>query len=269
MALPERQVVDLEGGRISYRQAGSGPDLVLLHGLAGNARTWEAQFAAFAGAHRVTAWDAPGYGESDLAEAHADAYVDRLAAFVEALDLRSFVLLGHSMGGIVAGRFAARVPDRLRGLILSCTLLGRAQAPGTPLAEGYRARLADLETLPAAEYGARRARSMAAPDCDPAILARLAGIAAETRRDGLEAAMRVIAEADNADALSRVRVPVLAVTGALDRTATRDLTDAVVAALSDGGNAPDTAEIPGAGHAPYLEDAVAYNAALSGFLSRL
>ncbi len=269
MGLPERQALDLDHGRVTFRQAGSGPDLVLLHGLAGNSRTWEAQFEAFAPRWRVTAWDAPGYGGSDTVEPTADAYAAALAGLVDALALPSFVLLGHSMGGVVAGRFAGRYPQRLRALVLSCTLLGRRQEKGTPLSDGYRARLADLETLSAEAYGRGRAEAMAAPGCAPEILARLAGIAAETRRDGLEAAMRVIAEADNTDALSRVALPTLVLTGALDRTATTDLTDAVVDVLTADGAPLSTVALPDVGHAPYMEDAAAYNAALAGFLDTL
>ena len=269
MPFADRKTLDLDQGRLSYRQAGSGPDLVLLHGLAGNSHTWEEQAAAFSGSWRVTAWDAPGYGESDTVAPNVDAYAAALAALVDALDLPTFVLLGHSMGGVVAGRFAGTYPDRLRALALSCTLLGRRQPSGTPLSEPYLARLNELETLPAREYGARRAKSMAAPVCAPEILDRLTGIAAETRREGLAQAMRLIAEADNTAALASLSLPVLVITGAEDRTVTRELSDELLAALAGGSAQVQTAVLPGVGHAPYLEDTAAYNAALESFLDGL
>lgn len=269
MALADRQTLDLDHGRVSFRQAGAGPDLVLLHGLAGNSRTWEEQLAAFSGSWRVTAWDAPGYGLSDTVAPDVDTYAATLAALVDALGLSNFVLLGHSMGGVVAGRFAGNYPERLRALILSCTLLGRRQAPATPLSEPYLARLNELETLPAQEYGARRAKSMAAAGCSPEIMERLTGIAAETRRDGLEMAMRLIAEADNTGALASLAMPVLVLTGEEDRTVTKELSGALLAALDSGSAQVTKAALPGVGHAPYLEDTAAYNAALSSFLEGL
>lgn len=269
MALADRKTLDLDHGRISFRQAGSGPDLVLLHGLAGNSRTWEEQIAAFSGSWRVTAWDAPGYGLSDTVTPTVDTYAATLAALVDALELPNFVLLGHSMGGVVAGRFAGNYPERLQALVLSCTLLGRRQTPGAPLSAPYLARLTELETLPAQEYGARRAKSMAAETCPPEIVARLTGIAAETRRDGLEMAMRLIAEADNTAALASLSLPVLVLTGEEDRTVTRELSDALIGALAGGSAQVTTAALPGVGHAPYLEDTAAYNSALSGFLQTL
>lgn len=269
MAFADRRTIDLDHGRVSYRQTGSGPDLVLLHGLAGNSRTWEEQAAAFAGRWRVTAWDAPGYGTSDTVAPTADSYAATLAALTDALEIPTFVLLGHSMGGVVAGRFAGTYPDRLRALVLSCTLLGRRQPAGTPLSAPYLARLTELETLPAQEYGARRARSMAASGCSPEIIDRLTGIAAETRREGLAEAMRLIAEADNAAALASLSLPVLVLTGAEDRTVTAELSDALLAALAGGSATVQTAVLPGVGHAPYLEDTAAYNAALKSFLDGL
>jgi pimeloyl-ACP methyl ester carboxylesterase len=269
MPLPDRQLVELDTARISYRQAGSGPDLVLLHGLAGNARTWEDQIDAFSPRYRVTAWDAPGYGESDTVEPTVDSYARTLAAFLDALGLSSVILLGHSMGGVVAGRFAALYPRRLRALVLSCTLLGRAQPAGAPLGESYRARLADHEQLTPDAYGRRRAESMAAPGCAAEILDRLSAIAAETRRDGLEAAMRVIAEADNAASLGSLDLPVLVLSGQQDRTVSAEVTAGLLAALDAGKSRVEHVALAGVGHAPYLENAPAYTAALGDYLRRL
>ena len=80
-SLPDRQEVTLPTGRISYRQAGSGPDLVLLHGLAGNSGTWERQFEEFAGRFRMTAWDAPGYGHSDTVARYISRVADAAKKF--------------------------------------------------------------------------------------------------------------------------------------------------------------------------------------------
>lgn len=269
MGLPARQYADVDGTRISYRQAGQGPDLVLLHGLAGNARTWERQFEAFSDRFRITAWDAPGYGESETVTAEIDVYADTLAGFATAAGIDTFILLGHSMGGIVAGNVAGRYAARVRGVILSCTLLGRKQPKGAPLGEKYQARLNQLDTLPPLEYGRARAKTMTAPGCDPDILEHFAGIAAETRRDGLEAAARVIAEADNTSAFSHLNMPVLVLAGDLDQTVTKAFTEAMVTAIPDAVPALDVHYLPGVAHAPYMEDADAYNAVLGDFLATL
>ncbi len=269
MGLPERQYVAVDGVRISYRQAGTGPDFVLLHGLAGNARTWERQFGAFFDQFRITAWDAPGYGESDLVTANIETYADTLVAFTESLGIDRFILLGHSMGGIVAGNAAGRYADRVRGLILSCTMLGRKQTKGSPLSQKYLARLSQLDELDPMEYGRARAKSMTAPGCDPAILEHFAGIAAETRKDGLEAAARVISEADNELAFAGLSMPVLVLAGDVDRTVTKDFTEDMIAAVPEAVPTLQSIFLPGVAHAPYMEDADAYNVVLSDFLINL
>ena len=269
MSLPVRQYIDLDGVQISYRQVGVGPELVLLHGLAGNARTWERQFEAFADQFRITAWDAPGYGESDLVATKNETYADTLTAFTAVLGIDRFILLGHSMGGIVAGNAAGRYADRVVGVILSCTMLGRKQAKGAPLGEKYLARLIQLDELTPIEYGRARAKSMTAPGCDPAILEHFSRIAAETRRDGLEAAARVISEADNQPAFAGLSMPVLVLAGDVDQTVTKDFTEAMIAAVPETVPVLQTYYLPGVAHAPYMEDAEAYNAMLSDFLTTL
>ena len=266
MGLPDRQYAQLACGQISYRQTGIGPDLVFLHGLAGNARTWERQFDTFAKAFRVTAWDAPGYGESDLVEPGIETYADALAELMTALGMKRIILLGHSMGGIVAGNFGGRYPDRVAGLILSCTLLGHKQPKGAPLGEKYVERLAQLDELDPMSYGRARAKSMTAPGCDAEILEYFAGIAAETRKDGLEAAARVIWEADNSLVFAGLQMPILVVAGAVDTTVTKDFTEAMVDAVPNTVPSLKLHYLPGVAHAPYMEDAEAYNSVLEDFL---
>ena len=266
---PHRQEVTLVTGSVSYRQAGSGPDLVLLHGLAGNSGTWERQFEKLAGRFRMTAWDAPGYGHSDAVAPAVDGYADILGAFTQAIGIERFVLIGHSMGGVVAGNFAGRYRDRVSGLVLSCTHLGRGQRVGAPLGEKYLARLAQYEAMTPLDYGRARAESMTAPGCDPEILEDFARIAAETRKEGLEAAARVVSEADNRSHFAHLDMPVLVLAGDLDRTVSRASTEELVDAIP--AQLPSFAlhYLPGVGHAPYMEDANLYNALLGDFLSSL
>ena len=81
--------------------------------------------------------------------------------------------------------------------------------------------------------------------------------------------MRVIAEADNSTALAGLALPVLVLIGELDRTATAELTGAVVDSLRGGPARVETAVLPGVGHAPYLENPGSYNGAIGAFLADL
>ncbi|HVM99493.1 MAG TPA: alpha/beta hydrolase [Caulobacteraceae bacterium] len=119
------ELIELRGLRFHYRdwpsaRAGA-PDLVLLHGFTGHARSWDAFAEAMTDRYRVLALDQRGHGES--AWAAPDKYgvvemTDDLAAFVRALRLERFTLLGLSMGGNVAIHYAGRRPPELSGLVI-------------------------------------------------------------------------------------------------------------------------------------------------------
>lgn len=263
MPLPPRSACRLPTGTLTRRERGAGPPVVFLHGLGGNAASWEAQFDGLSPHHRVIAWDAPGYGGSDdhpVREPTVEHYADTLAALLDALGLDMIDLVGHSMGGAVAAGFAARWPNRVRRLVLSCT---RASFAG-PHAAAFRERLGELQTLPTAEFGRRRAVGMAAASTPPAIVDRLAAVAGEVRASGYAAAVHLLSRADNRASLPRLDRPCLVVAGAEDRIAPRDAAEELARMIPGA-----RLEVVGkAGHAPYLEQAETYNALLRGFFGR-
>jgi pimeloyl-ACP methyl ester carboxylesterase len=121
------------------QQDGNGPALVFLHYWGGSSRTWRAVIDALPAGYRSLAPDLRGWGDSDAPANNAYALTD-FAADVEhlvaALDLKQYVLVGHSMGGKIAQLLASRRPQGLQGLVLVAT------APPTPLALPPEARAA-------------------------------------------------------------------------------------------------------------------------------
>ena len=265
MALPDLQTVDLPDGQISYREAGSGPSIVFLHGLAGNSRSWDAQFDHFSKSNHVIAWDAPGYGRSDDMEADIDVYTDCLNQLLSTLIDDEFFLVGHSMGGVLAGRYASRFPEQLAGLVLSCTHVGGGCEKGLALPENYQNRVKDLETMTTEDYGLSRAKAMLGPNTPPDIFNYAADIASDTLIDGLENAIRVMIEADNTDGLSRLDLPTLVISGGVDPVVSKDKTDLLHQLISGS----KTEIIVGAGHGPYLEKSDIYNSMISDFFEEL
>jgi pimeloyl-ACP methyl ester carboxylesterase len=109
------------GLEIGYDVVGAGPPLVMLHGAttSGHA-TFAAQIPRLAEAFQVHLPDARGHGTTrwDAAGGYEAAWlVDDLTGFVDALGLRSFHLVGYSMGAMTALGFATRAPERLRTLV--------------------------------------------------------------------------------------------------------------------------------------------------------
>jgi len=111
----------LNGLRFHYRDWGdpSAKPLVLLHGFTGHARSWDSFAAAMSAEYRVLALDQRGHGETAWADDYsADAMVSDVGAFVRALGLETYDLLGLSMGGRNAYHFAALRPEGLERLVI-------------------------------------------------------------------------------------------------------------------------------------------------------
>jgi pimeloyl-ACP methyl ester carboxylesterase len=106
--------------RIHYLKAGSGSPVLFLHGGACDSRDWIGTMTALSDHCTSYALDLVGYGLSDN---NKDGYslpdlVEPTVGFVEALDLRRLVLVGHSLGGRVCLEIAMRIPERVQKLIV-------------------------------------------------------------------------------------------------------------------------------------------------------
>ncbi len=112
----------LSSGPVSYRQAGNGPPLLLLHGWGGSSRYWQATMAHLAGIRSIFAPDLPGFGVSPALEDRASG--ERLAQvvmeFADCLGLEQFDLNGHSFATSMAAYIAVQWPDRVNRLVLTC-----------------------------------------------------------------------------------------------------------------------------------------------------
>ena len=265
MALPKLKSINLPDGKISYREMGAGPSIVFLHGLAGNSRSWEGQFDHFSKTHRVIAWDTPGYGRSDNMKSDIKIYTNCLNQLLCSRIKDQFLLVGHSMGGILAGHYANRFQNQLLGLVLSCTHTGNGLERGLALPKRYQQRVDDLYTMTAESYGTSRAKAMLAPNTPSAIFNKAANIAAETQINGLTNAIRIILETDNTETLSSLDLPTMVISGSTDPVVPKEKTDQLHHLVSGS----QTAIIADAGHAPYLEKNNSYNKVISDFIKKL
>jgi pimeloyl-ACP methyl ester carboxylesterase len=105
----------------SYYEGGQGPTLVLLHGFAADKTIWLPLAEQLTPHFHVVIPDLPGWGESSRnpdASYGIDAQARRLQSFLAALNLQRFVLVGHSMGGAIAGVYAAEHPQGVAALAL-------------------------------------------------------------------------------------------------------------------------------------------------------
>src|SRR5215510_6486437 len=124
--------VDLHGHRAVYRVAGSGPTVVLIHGMINSSRHWETVAARLARTHRVIAPDLIGHGDAATPRgdyslgAHASSIRDLLTR----IGVERATIVGHSLGGGVAMQFFYQFPQRVERLVLvSSGGLGREVSP--------------------------------------------------------------------------------------------------------------------------------------------
>ncbi len=113
--------IDVEGFRIEYLEGGRGDVVLLLHGFGANKDNWTRISKQLTPHFRVIAPDLPGFGESSRqpdANYTIAVQADRVNAFVRTLGIQSFHLGGSSMGGNIAGVYAAQHPENLISLWL-------------------------------------------------------------------------------------------------------------------------------------------------------
>ena len=128
----ERSEIVLHGHRVSYRMAGRGPLLVLLHGIAGSSATWDEVIPRLRESHSVLAPDLLGHGESSKprGDYSLGAYANAVRDLLGALGFERGTIVGHSLGGGVALQFAYQFPERCERLVLvSSGGLGREVHP--------------------------------------------------------------------------------------------------------------------------------------------
>jgi len=110
----------LHGRSVTYAEAGSGPVLLLIHGMGGTFANWQEVIEPLARTHTVIAPDLPGHGAS--APGHGDYSVGALASglrdLLAALDHERATLVGHSLGGGIAMQFAYQFPEMVERLVL-------------------------------------------------------------------------------------------------------------------------------------------------------
>jgi pimeloyl-ACP methyl ester carboxylesterase len=118
---PPSRFVDVEGMSVHYRDEGSGPTIVLLHGTGASLHTWDAWTQALSPSHRVVRLDLPAFGLTGPrpdGDYRLDTYVAFLDEFAAKLGLDKFALAGNSFGGALAWRFAAAHPSEVTALVL-------------------------------------------------------------------------------------------------------------------------------------------------------
>ena len=282
----------------TFTTLGSGPTVLMLHGIGGGHRAFAPQVETLASlGYRAVAWDMPGYGHSAPIEPYtfkglAEACIRLIDALVGERDDPapgrpqpdqtprgaatraaaerggSVVLVGHSMGGMVAQEVVARRPDKVSRLVLCGTSAAFGKRTDGRSAEAWAQQFIGQRTAPLdagqtmADMAAQLVPQMVGPGALPegARLAEhcMAGVPAATYRRALECLVTF----DRQTALAQIRVPTLLVGGEFDRVAA----PAVMRQMASSIPRARYVELAGIGHLMNLEAPDEFDALLLDFL---
>ena len=259
----------INGVSLAYRDTGTGPPILFIHGHPFNQSMWEPQVAALSWKHRVVTYDIRGYGQSQVPAVEAttlDTLADDIAALLDHLNIPTAVIAGLSMGGQIAMAFAEQYPHRLSGLILAATF---PQAD-TPEAAATRRATADrFLTQGSIPPGLEMLPKLLAPASIkdyPEIALQVLTMIAHTPPAGAAAALRGRAQRkDYTPTLPSITVPTLIVVGTEDAYTNVDTAKQMQQSIPN-----SRLEIfPGIGHLPNLEATDHFNAVLHHFLDSI
>ncbi len=266
LSLPELKYLSYMDGQLAYREKGVGPALFLLHGMNGSSQSWTYLFQSLATSFRVVAWDAPSFGASNTFGDSIEDYNNAAKALMNHLEIIDVVVVGHSMGGVVALNLAADQDALIAGLILSSTHLGFGQSKGNPLIPRYAHRIERMKSVGVdIDYGINRAKGMTPQDTSDKVIQFLAEIAMGSRIEGARDGGRMSQETNNADICSEVNIPVLILSGEKDTVISNEMHTDLIAAL------PEAKQyvFPNTGHASYAEYPDLFNEQVKDFAMKV
>jgi pimeloyl-ACP methyl ester carboxylesterase len=245
--------------RVRDEGEGKKPPVVLVHGAGASSVIWMSEVRRLAPRRRVVAPDLPGHGQSDRwhppEEVSIAMYRDAVGTVCAKLEIERAVLVGHSMGGLVALACAAAWPERVAGLVLVGSGARLKVAPAV-----YEVLRRDF-----AHAGDWLAQVAWSPSTPQEIVERWAGLCLTADQEITEADFRAVERFDGRELCSRVRAPTLLVVGADDLLTPPKLSEAA-ATLVAGAR---VAVLPRAGHMVMLEQPDGFQAALDTFLAAI
>ncbi len=256
--------IEIEGIRIAYQRAGTGPPLVLLHGIYDDSRTWRPQIEGLSDEFTVVAWDAPGCGQSsDPPETfYLSDWADTLAGFITALGLERPHVLGLSLGSMFALELYRRHPTVPRSLMLASAYAGWVGSLSPEMVEQRKQRALREIDQPPEQW---------IPDWIPELLTSHApagaadeviAVMSEFHPAGARTMVKTLADVDLRDALPLIAVPTLLLYGGADTRAPLTVAEDLHARIPGS----RLVVLPGIGHMSNVDAPDLFNAEARRFL---
>ena len=206
---------------LAAKWRGQGPPIVFLHGLGSSGESWVPQLRTLGNAYQCIAPDLPGYGASlETDPMSFSAWADALEHLLDDMSLDRVVLVGHSLGGMLAQEFMISRSTRVSKLVLSCTSPAFGGNDGDFQKQFIAARLRPLEQGGTMRHVAEEAAPTLFGPCATRVAIESAMAAMwQVPEQTYRAALNCLVNFDRKEALARIKVPTLLLSGEYDRAA--------------------------------------------------
>jgi pimeloyl-ACP methyl ester carboxylesterase len=282
--IPPQSQHRYEGDRFSYLESGPAnttadttadttegtdyrPVILMLHGIGAHAAYFRFQLAALSQHFRVIAWNAPGYGLSDVMVTKTPTHKDYALAvldFAESLSLEKFVLTGNSFGSAVAQAFAIHFSDRVLCLLLSGTGVGQLKI-SEEREKSFLQRVTDMRRG-GYQYGDAGVDRLVAKNTSLQIKNLMIDVSRGLLAAGLERAVAFrLTSFFTPHHVHKLTMPILLIQGSEDRTNPRLENADLLIAAKPSCEFEDWQDI---GHLPEIEDSTRFSATLARFAQR-
>ena len=235
--------------------------LLFLHGVGGGHHAWEDQVPYFGGlGYPSHAWDQPGYGKSAIVEPYDLEQVSAaLARLIESLGGEPVVLIGHSMGGLIAQETYVRHPKLVKAMALCFTSPAFAGGSSEFTKQFLAARIGPLDQgKTMAEIAAKLIPTMGSNSKLAEQI--MAGVPPDTYRK----AVQLLTTFDRRKELANTKVPTLLVAGSEDKVAPPSVMEKMAGKIPGA----EYVLMPDCGHLGPMDRPEAFNAILLGFLKK-
>ncbi len=255
----------IDGTLLHYRLhgGGQGPVLVFINSLGTDARIWDEVISALPTGWRCLSYDKRGHGLSDApsGDYRLDDHVSDLIGLLDHAGIGRAVLVGVSIGGLIAEGLALRAPDRVDGLVLCCTAprMGEPSMWSTRIETARREGLAPLADPIMERWFSPRFRAER-----PDALSGWRNLFLRTDPEGYANSCATLRDTDLSAAIAAIAVPTLIVAGDADLAAPVELVRNNLAIPQ-----ARLEVLPGVGHIPSIEQPVVLAGLISDFLKEV
>ncbi len=258
----------ITAGGTAYELYGQGPAIVLVHGLGLNQAQWQWLLPALTPRFRVLTFDLFGHGESadPVGQPDLRTFTAQILELLDDCRLVRCAVVGFSLGGMIARRFALDHPDRLSALAILHSAHDRSAAERAAIMRRVETA---RQSGPAATVDAALARwfTDGFQTRQPEMMALVRSWVTANRKDVYAPIYQVLAQGDAeiAATITEIRCPTLVMTGAEDSGNSPDMAQRMASAIPGA----RSVILPGLRHMALAEDPATFNAPLVSFLTEM